>query len=382
MADAKTCRDLALWSRHAPTYTTDVQITEQEPTTTCQLQELTSLRTIPRQRLYEQLKDQILAIEEARPHAKCWCIVDGIGFSRNAFIYFNQIVNTVDHVHNYQRLNRWIKEDVAAFKKQFADWFQFEWGRWSHKHMLRTEGMCLSVQVIPYFADDEWLNETILDQTLYCFRSLYGKQGNKRSLFIPIDAVESWITLYNNPTMKMTADGYTWQGRDTHSDGSYDINSVGVQQGEYDKAYAIIYIGQHWGVIAIDFRTRSLAFGDSMHRTQKPHSHVRAIQHWLRENLPEKECKLWNFKATIDTLFTARQSDGGSCGAHALEAIEFDVNRTCDCSNDKIRRESCTSWAPRPALALRVRYLQQLSGYSLVSFPFFLPSLVPKSHFK
>ncbi|KAG0014419.1 hypothetical protein BGZ82_001757 [Podila clonocystis] len=228
--------------------------------------------------------------------------------------------------------------------------------------------MALPIIKSTYFANIEWLDETVLDQLLYCFRPLYEAYRDMNYLFIPIDAVDSWKELYSSPTKTKTSNGYSWDGRVKTSLRTYNLDTDGVRSGYFDKAFTVIYMGHHWGVVVINFRERSLAFGDSLHQ-QTPMETIRAIQLWLRKTFPERELKKWDFTAAVMTLYVGRQRDGGSCGIHALEAIEFAINRVCSCSNEDIRSGICTAWAGNSALALRLRYLNFVIGYSMDPYP-------------
>ncbi|KAK3806020.1 MAG: hypothetical protein J3Q66DRAFT_444988 [Benniella sp.] len=124
--------------------------------------------------------------------------------------------------------------------------------------------------------------------------------------------------------------------------------------------HAIVNMPNHWGALAIDFKSRTIAFGDSMN-LNAPKNVIDAVFQWLEKRLGRRELQKWN--RHVSRLSVKKQTDGGSCGVLAAMAIEFDINHCNGCSCPKSSEQAWVSWLSNINYH-RVYYLKSLSGLS------------------
>ncbi|KAF9176323.1 hypothetical protein BGZ51_000960, partial [Haplosporangium sp. Z 767] len=239
-------------------------------------------------------------------------------------------------------MHGWLNDDVSKFDPGFMTWFKDLLDVCTWKKHFTPFGYTISLSDALLFAGTEWMNDGGLDGILSYFRHKYSDY-----LFIPLFQISHWKD----------------SGHGVEKDCSWNWKQAEVRDGRYRKAYAFVHMENHWGALSVDFERCEIAFGDSMNKAI-PQRTIRGVLRWLELCLDDEEFQKW--VNPIAKLFVRPQIDGGSCGIHAANAIEFDINRT----RENTGKKSCSvSWSLGSAKEVsfhRTRYLKFVVGFQMV----------------
>ncbi|KAF9898745.1 hypothetical protein EC991_010473, partial [Linnemannia zychae] len=239
-----------------------------------------------------------------------------------------QVVFTRRVAEQLVRLESWIDKDVrqanpafsVALKKRLFKDPGFGTMSFSPDYIVHT---AMHKETFFSICHDSWLDEGAIAFLQLTLARCYGQDD--KTLFMP-----------------PLTPGLEW-GYGRHL----------LATGAPTKMFAVVHMGDHWGVAYFDLQDCTIAFGDSQHR-DTPLDQITNIVNWLS---PSDRRTDWD-KALLNighqSFPVQQQSDSFSCGILAIMSIE----RAC---NPYVDWSSHTS----PA-AQRIRFLQLLSGFTQI----------------
>ncbi|ORY99701.1 hypothetical protein BCR41DRAFT_215197 [Lobosporangium transversale] len=323
-----TCKDLLAWQPSLPKFSSDpLHLTDDEPETILPPSKLFLLSCIPTQGEFDRIKKNMDAKK-----TPCWVLIDNAGLDYSKFLLISQVIGVVEFINKLHRMVEWLEKEVRTANPVFEASFMPRLSSCTWMHHFILSGISVSIHDILPFAGTQWLNDGSLDGILGMFQSVY-----EEFLFIP-----SYQTLcLGNQELRAT-NGGGWKQAE-------------IKSGKYKKAYAIIHMKNHWGVLSIDFKRHEIAFGDSL-SYPTPQETINGVRRWLIKCFDGRGAQAWN--KPVRKLLVEPQIDGGSCGIYAANAVEHDVHKT-------LQGETSNIWKLESAdqvLFHRIRYLALLVG--------------------
>jgi hypothetical protein len=180
---------------------------------------------------------------------------------------------------------------------------------------------------------EQWLTGDVIDSVMGMFKVQYN-HINQGFIFIPTHI----------PTLWAQGDELDWEKELV--EGLIERAKENLEA----KAFTVIYFGQHWGPLCIDFTRTTICFGDSLDDGQNSrlgndrHDH---IKRWL------SSCgvNVGRWSTAVQRLDVPQQPRGasGSCGVIALNTIERQIDPLVE------------RWTHKMSAAHRLRYLALLT---------------------
>ncbi|KAF9370481.1 hypothetical protein BGX21_005536, partial [Mortierella sp. AD011] len=131
------------------------------------------------------------------------------------------------------------------------------------------------------------------------------------------------------------------------------------------KGYAFVHINRnHWGAMAIDFKSHQFIFGDSMNNQVNSNAvkTARALMLRFGRIMDKDELRQWEgAEHRIGTMTIGDQRRGGSCGIIAANSIEYDINSTFDCDCETTCYRHCELWSHERSAFHRMRFMGLLA---------------------
>ncbi|KAG0038173.1 hypothetical protein BGZ83_003203, partial [Gryganskiella cystojenkinii] len=353
-ADITSCRKVARrWKGQTlPPAAQNVRSTASKPRKPYTIHTVCNLQAIPSLQSIRKAKANAGPLEDNEHQ---WLVVDNVGLDDDAFSIVYGMARIRFAVQHTIQFHEWVEADVDVDDSDFAGLPLLSMGRWTLNHKIATFGMNLPISDVFTLAEDVMLTKAMADALLYGLQYVYGMGSTSTILFIPIYATASW------------AQGYSWDGP-AEGDICGELDTEGVQCGIYDKAFTMYRQDGQWYLIKIDFRRKEIGYGcsrpheSSPRHESDPEDAIAGIWIWLKSIMAENERSNWEYIGEICPV--GQYSHAGSSGFHLIEAIEFDILKSCHCSIEDVEDGLCSAWNPQPAFDLRVRYLKWIVGYS------------------
>ncbi|KAG0350394.1 hypothetical protein BGZ54_003850 [Gamsiella multidivaricata] len=140
----------------------------------------------------------------------------------------------------------WVKEEIQVHDSNFATWFYSE--------LLNTPGIVesvfksavglLSTRSVLYLKREDYIDDEAIRVMLELYAVNYAQDG--RDLFIPPLRSE------------------LWRSSNRYAKGTWDWQKEDVAPGRFKRAFAVVQLGDRWGVLMVDFTHKELSFGDSL----------------------------------------------------------------------------------------------------------------------
>ncbi|KAK3805384.1 MAG: hypothetical protein J3Q66DRAFT_423248 [Benniella sp.] len=355
--DGMTCEQLLKWSGRLPSLVTEASLTPTKPHLVRSPAELHGLSVLPSENALVNVRTNLdragVDLDSTDPPKSLWITFGRSGryaVEYRSFPMLSQAVGVVSFLYKLKAMDRWLKKVVRRLDSNFETRWRAQLNLCTWRTLFSWFGQHVRISDILLLAGDQWLCEGSVDCIFSFFQHKYRDHKHGSNLFIPVHCVDTWVSLSADPDLERSGQ-YNWNwGSDNHLD-------------QYRKAYAIVNMPNHWGALAIDFKSRTIAFGDSMN-LNAPKNVIDAVFQWLEKRLGRRELQKWN--RHVSRLSVKKQTDGGSCGVLAAMAIEFDINHCNGCSCPKSSEQAWVSWLSKNINYHRVYYLKSLSGLSEV----------------
>ncbi|KAF9149809.1 hypothetical protein BGX20_005872, partial [Mortierella sp. AD010] len=286
-----------------------------------------------------------------------WHKLDEFWFADSDFAALFQVSKTCSFAQALDEMDQWL-EEFAALNPPLV-WFfksQMSSRNLSVKHFNLYPGCHISLNDILEFANEKWLSSSILDSIMGFFRQRYGvhhRHGN--TIFIPTFYISVWESYVDHgcPDRFITYDDYSEMLSDKKS------------REKLRKGYAFVHINRnHWGAMAIDFKSHQFIFGDSMNNQVNSNAvkTARALMLRFGRIMDKDELRQWEgAEHRIGTMTIGDQRRGGSCGIIAANSIEYDINSTFDCDCETTCYRHCELWSHERSAFHRMRFMGLLA---------------------
>ena len=190
----------------------------------------------------------------------------------NAARYFAKVYNVKNFAYALRTMVAWLETVGKKQDTSFANWFLGVL-RSAGCMMLEfpiTNSVSISITSLLTLPGESWLDDNIVRCLMALFQREYSNGG--WNIFIPPLVVDSWRGIGCKEVYK------EWMKQE-------------IQSGGVRHALGIIYMGNHWGALHIDFLNRTFRFGDSL-SIGAPRNLLSSLKSWL-SNIGE-DMKLWS----------------------------------------------------------------------------------------
>ncbi|ORY90323.1 hypothetical protein BCR41DRAFT_376103 [Lobosporangium transversale] len=188
----------------------------------------------------------------------------------------------------------------------------------------------LSVRSTLFLANECYIDDDLIRSVLEIFRVVYKDVKGGPYMFIPPLYLPIWRDADNSEE-----ECYTWLGEELKNRPS--------------KAFAVVQMSEHWGVLVVDFVQKSISFGDSLKKFI-PVEILNGIQRWMTRNGINFQAEKWGKRVQYNLNVPRQPLGSGSCGIIALNTIERILN-------PKVER-----WSHERSCYHRTRLLRLVTG--------------------